>query len=254
MCVIAHVDHGKSTLTDSLIAKAGIIASKAAGEARYTDTRDDEKERGITIKSTGVSMYFEYDLHDQGNVQPFLLNLIDSPGHVDFSAEVTAALRITDGALVVVDTVEGVCVQTETVLRQAMQEKIKPVLMVNKIDRSILELKLGGEEMYQNFIRVTDMVNVIIDTYQAEDMGSLILDPAIGSVAFGSGKDCWAFTLTKFARIYEKKFKTEYKKLMPKLWGDNFFNPITKKFQKDSTADGKILKRAFAQFIMDPIC
>lgn len=94
-----------------------------------------------------------------------MLNLIDSPGHVDFSAEVTAALRITDGALVVVDTVEGVCVQTETVLRQAMGEKIKPVLMVNKIDRSILELKLGGEEMYQNFVRVTDMVNVIIDTY-----------------------------------------------------------------------------------------
>jgi len=138
------------------------------------------------------------------------LNLIDSPGHVDFSAEVTAALRITDGALVVVDTVEGVCVQTETVLRQAMGEKIKPVLMVNKVDRSILELKLGGEEMYQNFVRVTDMVNVIIDTYQSEDMGSLLLDPSVGSVAFGSGKDCWAFTLTKFARMYAKKFGMEF--------------------------------------------
>lgn len=166
MSVIAHVDHGKSTLTDSLIAKAGIIASKNAGDMRYTDTRSDEKERGITIKSTGVSMYYEYDLNDTGKEEPYLLNLIDSPGHVDFSAEVTAALRITDGALVVVDTVEGVCVQTETVLRQAMGEKIKPVVMVNKIDRSILELKLGGEEMYQNFIRVTDNVNVIIDTYQ----------------------------------------------------------------------------------------
>lgn len=110
MSVIAHVDHGKSTLTDSLIAKAGIIASKNAGEARYTDTRDDEKERGITIKSTGVSMYYEYDLHGLGKPAPYLLNLIDSPGHVDFSAEVTAALRITDGALVVVDTVEGVAV------------------------------------------------------------------------------------------------------------------------------------------------
>lgn len=138
------------------------------------------------------------------------MNLIDSPGHVDFSAEVTAALRITDGALVVVDTVEGVCVQTETVLRQAMGEKIKPVLMVNKVDRSILELKLGGEEMYQNFVRVTDMVNVIIDTYQSEDMGSLLLDPSVGSVAFGSGKDCWAFTLTKFARMYAKKFGMEF--------------------------------------------
>jgi len=111
MSVIAHVDHGKSTLSDSLVAKAGIIASKNAGNERYMDTRDDEKERGITIKSTGVSLYYETELlSEKGDKEGFIINLIDSPGHVDFSAEVTAALRITDGALVVVDTVEGVCV------------------------------------------------------------------------------------------------------------------------------------------------
>lgn len=247
MSVIAHVDHGKSTLTDSLICKAGIISSKAAGEARYTDTRDDEKERGITIKSTGVSMYYEYDLNETGKEEPYLLNLIDSPGHVDFSSEVTAALRVTDGALVVVDCVEGVCVQTETVLRQAMQEKIKPVLIVNKIDRSILELKHDGETMYQNFIRVIDMVNVIIDTYNQEDMGNLLVQPDEGSVAFGSGKECWAFTLTKFSRIYAKKFGIDKNKMMKKLWGDNFFDGAGKKWTNDNVSEtGAPLKRAFA--------
>merc|ERR1719313_2201234 len=92
MSVIAHVDHGKSTLTDSLICKAGIISAKAAGDARFTDTRADEQERGVTIKSTGVSLYFEHDSEDGKGNTPHLINLIDSPGHVDFSSEVTAAL------------------------------------------------------------------------------------------------------------------------------------------------------------------
>jgi len=122
MSVIAHVDHGKSTLTDSLVCRAGIIAQQKAGEARYTDSRPDEQERGITIKSTGVSLFYELPDFNPEDVPAaqgaqFLINLIDSPGHVDFSSEVTAALRVTDGALVVVDCVEGVCVQTETVLR-----------------------------------------------------------------------------------------------------------------------------------------
>ena len=242
MSVIAHVDHGKSTLSDALVCKAGIISSKVAGDARYTDTREDEKERGITIKSTGVSMYYKYDVTysgDAANEKEFLINLIDSPGHVDFSSEVTAALRVTDGALVVVDTVEGVSVQTETVLRQAMQEKIKPVLMVNKIDRSILELKLDGEAMYQSFLRVIDMANVTITTYQSEDMGDIQVDPSKGNVAFGSGKDQYAFTLNKFARLYAKKFGISFDKMMVKLWGDNFFDAGAKKWKTDGeTEDG----------------
>jgi elongation factor 2 len=213
MSVIAHVDHGKSTLTDSLIARAGIISEAKAGEARFTDTRADEQERGITIKSTGVSLYYESDIN--GDKRPYLINLIDSPGHVDFSSEVTAALRVTDGALVVVDYVEGVCVQTETVLRQALGEKIKPVLFVNKIDRGILELQVEGETMYQNFQRVIENANVIISTYEADDMGEgQQVDPTKGTVAFGSALFGWAFTLTRFARIYADKFKVDFEKMM----------------------------------------
>ena len=248
MSVIAHVDHGKSTLTDSLIARAGIIALKSAGDDRYMDTREDEKDRGITIKSTGVSLYFNY----KGTGH--LFNLIDSPGHVDFSSEVTAALRVTDGALVVVDCIEGVCVQTETVLRQAMQEKIRPVLMVNKVDRAVLELQLDGEAMYQNFHRVIQRVNVIVSNFAQPDMGNVELDPTIGNVAFGSGKDCWGFTLKIFADLYSKKFGIAWEKMMKKLWGDNYFDAKNKVWRSDDTdKDGNPLKRAFVMFIMEPI-
>lgn len=254
MSVIAHVDHGKSTLTDSLIAKAGIIAMKAAGDERYMDTRQDEKDRGITIKSTGVSLYFECKPSKDEPAAGHLFNLIDSPGHVDFSSEVTAALRVTDGALVVVDAVEGVAVQTETVLRQAMQEKIKPVLFINKVDRNILELEVDGESMYSSFSKTIDNVNVIISTYESEDMGDMELHPAKGNVAFGSGKDCWAFTLKVFAEMYSKKLNCEVEKLMERFWGDNFFDAKGKVWRFEPLSkDGKPLKRAFAQFIMDPI-
>merc|ERR1712142_476021 len=228
MSVIAHVDHGKSTLTDSLVSKAGIIAGAKAGEAQFTDTRQDEQDRCITIKSTAVSMYYELSQKDlnwitqekDGNA--FLINLIDSPGHVDFSSEVTAALRVTDGALVVVDRVSGVCVQTETVLRQAIAERIRPVLFMNKMDRALLELQLDQEELFQTFQRIVENVNVIVATYADDDgpMGNIQVKPDNGTVGFGSGLHGWGFTLKEFAEMYNSimEFKKEtYTKLLEKL-------------------------------------
>jgi elongation factor 2 len=271
LSVIAHVDHGKSTLTDSLVSKAGIIAAKNAGDARFTDTRADEQERCITIKSTGISMYFEYDLEAyysvdkaegaaaivegdevEVNEKSFLINLIDSPGHVDFSSEVTAALRVTDGALVVVDCIEGVCVQTETVLRQALGERIKPVLHVNKLDRAFLELHLDLEEAYQGFARAIENVNVIISTYNNEEvMGDVQVVPEKGTVSFGSGLHQWAFTLRGFAMMYASKFGVPVKKMMEKLWGDNFFDGSKNKWTKRNKTGA--LTRGFVQFILQPI-
>jgi len=276
MSVIAHVDHGKSTLTDSLVSKAGIIASSRAGETRFTDTRKDEQERCITIKSTAISLFYELNETDtafikQGiNGNGFLINLIDSPGHVDFSSEVTAALRVTDGALVVVDCVSGVCVQTETVLRQAIAERIKPVLMMNKMDRALLELQLEPERLYQTFQRIIESVNVIISTYGEDDggpMGLIFIDPVIGTVGFGSGLHGWAFTLKQFAEKFIAKYAAKgdltlspeerckkVEAMMKKLWGERFFDPETNKFTKTSAGSkNTVLSRTFVHLILDPI-
>ncbi len=205
-------------------------------------------------------MYFEMAEKDLAFVKQerekdcpgFLINLIDSPGHVDFSSEVTAALRVTDGALVVVDCVSGVCVQTETVLRQAIAERIKPVLFMNKMDRALLELQLDQEDLYQTFQRIVENVNVIIATYADDDgpMGVVRVDPSNASVGFGSGLHGWAFTLKQFSELYAAKFGVDVDKLMKKLWGENFFNPKTKKWAKTKADDNK---RSFCMYVLDPI-
>merc|ERR1719407_72963 len=226
-----------------------------SGDARYTDTRADEQERGVTIKSTGVSLYFELDHEDGKGLTPHLINLIDSPGHVDFSSEVTAALRITDGAMVVVDCIEGCAVQTETVLRQALAERVKPCLFVNKVDRCILELMMNPEDMYSRFRKAIEDVNVIIATYNDELMGDVQVTPEKGTVAFGSGLHGWGFNVERFAKIYASKMGVDQDKMNKRLWGDSFFNAKKKTWTNVMQPEGctEALPRAFCQFIMTPI-
>ncbi|XP_062206727.1 elongation factor 2-like [Phragmites australis] len=258
MSVIAHVDHGKSTLTDSLVAAAGLLAQEVAGDARMTDTRADEAERGITIKSTGISLYYEmpeeslrrFEGARTGNT--YLINLIDSPGHIDFSSEVTAALRITDGALVVVDCIEGVCVQTETVLRQALSERIKPVLTVNKMDRFFLELQQSGEEAYQAFCRVIENANVIMATYEDKNLGDCQVSPEKGTVAFSVGLHGWAFTLSDFAKMYAAKFNVDEARMTERLWGEHFFDSATRSWSTRQTGS-PTCQRGFVQLCYLPI-
>merc|ERR1711976_1064161 len=242
-------------LTDSLICKAGIISAKQAGDARFTDTRADEQERGVTIKSTGVSLYFEYDEDDGKGAQPHLINLVDSPGHVDFSSEVTAALRITGGAMVGVGCIEGCAVQTETVLRQALQERVRACLFVNKVDRCILELQMEPEDMYGRFRKAIEDVNVIVATYQDTLMGDVQVSPDKGTVAFGSGLHGWGFNCERFAKIYAAKMGVDKEKMMKRLWGDSFFNAKKKTWTNVQQPEGcsEPLPRAFCQFIMTPI-
>ncbi|XP_061264994.1 elongation factor 2-like [Bos javanicus] len=276
MSVIGRVDHGKSTLTDSLVCKAGVIASARTRETRFTDTRKDEQEHCITIKSTAISLFYELSEDDLNFIKQskdgsgFLINLISSPGHVDFSSEVTAVLRVTDGALVVVDCVSGMCVQTETVLCQAIAERVKPVLTMNKMDRALPELQLEPEELYQTFQRIVENVNIIISTYgegESGPLGNIMIDPVLGTVGFRSGLHGWAFTLKQFAEMYVAKFATKgegqlgpaerakkVEDMMKKLWGDRYFDPATGKFSKSANSpDGKKLPRTFYQLILDPV-
>jgi len=197
IAIAAHVDHGKTTLTDNLLAGAGMISDDTAGEQLAMDTEEDEQERGITIDAANVSMTHEYE--DQNH----LINLIDTPGHVDFGGDVTRAMRAVDGALVVVDAVEGAMPQTETVLRQALREGVKPTLFINKVDRLISELQEGPQEMQERLLSVIHDVNELIRG-MTEEMDEIDDDWTVsvegGTVGFGSALYKWGVSMPSMQR------------------------------------------------------
>ena len=292
-CLLAHVDHGKTTLADNLLASNGIISSKLAGTVRYLDSRPDEMERGITMKSSAVSLYFQ--LRRKGEEVPteYLLNLIDSPGHVDFSSEVSTASRLCDGAIVLVDAVEGVCSQTITVLRQAWDEQIKPILVINKLDRLITELKLSPTEAHIHLVRLLEQVNAVMGSFFAgeriiddlqwreklerkaeerrqagsaatsvdeiptefdeKDDEDIYFAPEKGNVVLASAYDGWAFRVDQFAGLYEQKLGIKASLLKKVLWGDYYLDPKTKQVIPQTKLRGRALKPMFVQFVLDNI-
>ncbi|KAF3910774.1 hypothetical protein ABW20_dc0101200 [Dactylellina cionopaga] len=172
ICILAHVDHGKTSLSDCLLSSNGIISPKLAGKVRFLDSRPDEQIRGITMESSAISLYFQslkppVPPSTEPSLQDYLINLIDSPGHIDFSSEVSTASRLCDGALVLVDAVEGVCSQTVTVLRQTWIEHLRPVLVINKIDRLITEWKLSPLEAYVHLSKLLEQVNAVMGSFFA---------------------------------------------------------------------------------------
>ena len=188
--VIAHVDHGKTTMSDSLLAHSGIIAPSAAGKALALDYMKEEQERGITIVQANVTLHYK-----QGD-EEYVINMIDTPGHVDFSGRVIRSLRAIDGAVVVCDAVEGIMTQTETVTRMSLEERVRPVLYINKIDRLIKELRLTPEAMQEKLANVVTSFNNLIDTYaEPEYKEKWKVSIQDGSVTFGSAKDKWGFNV-----------------------------------------------------------
>jgi elongation factor 2 len=187
--IAAHIDHGKTTLTDSLVAGAGMMSEELAGKQLFTDFDEQEQERGITIYSANVSMVHEFENDN------YLINLIDTPGHVDFGGDVTRAMRAVDGAIIVACAVEGVMPQTETVIRQALKERVKPVLFINKVDRLIKELKLTPEAIQERFMKIIKEVNILIQKYAEKKYRNWLVKVEDGSVAFGSAYRKWAISI-----------------------------------------------------------
>src|SRR5665648_21113 len=185
--IVAHIDHGKTTLSDNLLAGAGMISKELAGTQLFMDFDEEEQARGITINAANVSMVHEF------HGKEYLINLIDTPGHVDFGGDVTRAMRAVDGAVVVVDAVEGTMPQTETVLRQALKENVKPILFVNKVDRLINELQVDEQEMQMRLGKVIDHVNKLIKGMNEEKYkAGWRMDASEGTVVFGSALYNWA--------------------------------------------------------------
>ena len=275
ICILAHVDHGKTSLADSLVATNGVISSRLAGKLRYMDSRKDEQERGITMKSSSISLFYIE------NKNEYLINLMDSPGHVDFSSEVSTAVRLCDGAILVVDVVEGVQPQTKVVLKQAWDEGIKPVLVLNKVDRLVLEMRLDTLSAYQRLREVLEQVNALmaemftedvlaknsqVNTKEVADLGdvfdwssgleeaddsNLYFSPEQGNVVFCSAYDGWAFSIKTFASLYSSKLGFSETALKKTLWGDYFVNKKTKKFCRGASNAGK--KPLFVSLILDNI-
>ncbi len=204
IAIAAHIDHGKTTLSDNLLSGAGMISEDLAGKQCFMDFDAQEQERGITIYSANVSM-----VHEVGE-KGYLINLIDTPGHVDFGGDVTRAMRAVDGAVVVVCAVEGAMPQTETVLRQALKERVKPVLFINKVDRLIKELKLTPEQMLERFTKHINHVNSLIRKYAPEEHKlDWMVDVQSGKVAFGSAYKNWAMSVP-----YMKKTGVSFKDII----------------------------------------
>ncbi|KMT04981.1 hypothetical protein BVRB_7g171440 [Beta vulgaris subsp. vulgaris] len=273
ICILAHVDHGKTTLADHLIASCGggVLHPKQAGKLRFMDYLDEEQRRAITMKSSSILL--EYKQHS--------INLIDSPGHMDFCSEVSTAARLSDGALVLVDAVEGVHIQTHAVLRQAWVEKLTPCLVLNKIDRLISELKMTPMEAYNRLLKIVHEVNNIVSAYKSQkylsDVDSIIavssgdlggdenlelieddeeemFQPQKGNVAFVCALDGWGFTVGEFAEFYASKLKASTAALKKAFWGPRFFNPKTNMIMgKKAMGGGNKLRPMFVQFVLEPL-
>lgn len=251
VALVGNLHHGKTLFMDMLVEQTHHISTfdpKNEKHMRYTDTRIDEQERRISIKAVPMSLVLE-----DSNSKSYLINIMDSPGHVNFSDEMSAALRLADGAVLVVDAAEGVMVNTERAIRHAIQECLPIVVVINKVDRLITELKLPPKDAYHKLRHTIEVINNHIAAASSTAGNVQVIDPAAGNVCFASATAGWSFTLQSFAKLYVKLHGVAFDatKFASRLWGDIYYHPDTRTFKKKPPASGG--ERSFVQFILEPL-
>ncbi|XP_068659300.1 110 kDa U5 small nuclear ribonucleoprotein component CLO-like [Aristolochia californica] len=251
VALIGHLQHGKTVFMDMLVEQTHHISTfdqNSEKHMRYTDTRIDEQERKISIKAVPMSLVLE-----DSNAKSYLCNIMDTPGHVNFSDEMTAALRLADGAVLIVDAAEGVMVNTERAIRHAIQERLPIVVVINKVDRLITELKLPPIDAYHKLRHTLEVINDLISSFSTKAGGIQTVDPAAGNVCFASASAGWSFTLQSFAKLYVKLHGIPFDagQFAKRLWGDMYYHPEDRKFKRKPPMNGG--QRSFVQFILEPL-
>ncbi|CAK4634842.1 hypothetical protein LEN26_007633 [Aphanomyces euteiches] len=259
VCVIGNLHAGKTLFLDLLVESTHVNkwkdqqkdttkrAMTVELERRYTDTRADEQARKISIKSTPVSLVLP-----SSKGKSFVMNILDCPGHVNFSDEATAAMQVSDGVILMVDVIEGVMMHTETLVKAALLAKLPLLLVVNKVDRLIIELKLPPQDAYFKILHTIEEVNRIIEVHTPLGEQMKRLSPELGNVLFSSAQHGWCFSLESFSQLYAQKNPgVNPTELAKRLWGDLYYNPGARTFKSKIPYEGA--HRSFVQFILEPI-
>ena len=258
--IVAQVDHGKTTLADSLIESNGIISERMAGDIRFLDSLSEEQRRGITMRASAIGLRHLHKKPKQKKEEEMVIHLIDSPGHVDFSAEVTSSLLLCDGAILVIDVVEGMCARTHMILREAYAHELTPILILNKIDRLCLDLCLTPSEAYIRLRSLIEQVNataaaMILTKHPNTEKEEWNFDPCKGNVIFASAFYGWGFSVPSLARslFQSKRIGLKPQVLKQYLFSDCKFNHETNKLTKWKQNNTYDAIPIFAEYALKPI-
>lgn len=246
IAVVGHLHHGKTAILDMLVEQSHIgLKAPEKGQLRYTDTHDLERQRGMSIKAAPITLMLP---NTKG--KSLVCNFIDTPGHENFVDEVAVSMRLADGMMLVIDAAEGFMPHMQSILHRALSQDMSITVVINKMDRLILELRLPPTDAYFKLKHIIEEVNNSISAYSPDPRYRV--SPELGNVCFASASMQWCFSLFTFAKFYADSYQGLLAdQFVQRLWGDTYYTPSTRKFTKSSIDSSSV--RSFVHFILEPV-